>query len=504
MKHVSISRSAAWLRAGAGVILTACAGLLISATSSAQGTTGPSTNTANADNAAQDEGSNPNPSEGVNAAEKAAPAPSSNTSAPVGDSQTSTGLSSTTTPKPSAPPAQQNAAASSDDLLAQLEAAAAMDQEERTKTQGSAAVYAEREQQDPANLLGKELLGNETNPSLSLILDVGYAYFSSDKRVRMGGHAPTSTGPVLQGGELGASASVDPYFRVDLAYSFNHNHIEEFYLTTTSLPWNLQFRGGQFGARIGRQNPTHLHSWDFAVHPLPNQFLFGSHGIALPGGELSVLLPLPWYVELIGAVQGGDGGSFRTKSAEYGAPTFRDFLYPLRLVQFLDVGDDWGMQLGLNAVFGTSALAPEKNNRTETYGADLLLKWRPIGYGNTGFVYVKWTAEAWMRSMQAPGDLWRDVGGYTDLVFGLGKQWNTRVRGELWRRLRGNSPTEQNRRAAYGLNMEKGSAQVSFLPSHFSRVRAQYSVEHAEQLGFNHTVIMQLEVAAGAHGAHQY
>lgn len=393
---------------------------------------------------------------------------------------------------------------SDDELLRELTAAASTDDVERQKNAGSADVYWQREQQDPAGLLGKELIGNETNPALSLILDVGFAYFSSENRLRMGGHSPTTSGPVIQGGELAASASVDPYFRVDLAFSLNHGHIEEFFLTTTSLPWNLQLRAGQFGSNIGRHNPTHLHSWDFATHPLPNQFLFGTHGIALPGAELSYLFPLPWYMELTGAVQMGHSGSFRTKSGDNGSAGFEDFVYPVRLAQFLDVGDDWGLQLGLNGVFGTSAIGPENGNRTEAFGADLLLKWRPIGQGRTGFVYVKWTTEAWTRAMQVPNDLWRDVGGYTDLVFGLGQYWNTGVRGELWRELSGAAPTDQNTRAGFGVDMEQATAQVSYMPTHFSRIRAQYALQHSALFGFNHAAILQLEVSAGAHGAHQY
>jgi hypothetical protein len=406
----------------------------------------------------------------------------------------------TPAPAPAKKPDSANDAA----LMAELEAAASTDESALQKSRGSAALYFEQQAQDPANLLGKEVIGNETNPSISIILDMAFGYFSSDDRVRMGGHAPTTNGPFIQNAELAASAPIDPFFRIDLAHSLNHGHVEEVYLTTTALPWNLQFRGGKFKSQIGRHNPTHLHTWDFAVHPLPNQFLFGGEGLTLPGAELSVLLPLPWYVELIGALQTGEAGAFRTKSTDHGAPVLEDFVYPLRLVQFLDVGDDWGLQLGLNAVHGTSSFGPEQGNRSEAYGADLFLKWRPIGYGNSGFVYVKWTAEAWTRAMQVPNDLWRDSGGYTDLTFGLSKEWNAGLRGELWRRTSGENPNATNGRSAFGVDVERGSAQVSYMPSHFSRVRLQYSAEHAEELGVNHTGLLQLEVAAGAHGAHTY
>ncbi|HPY19712.1 MAG TPA: hypothetical protein PLM08_18645, partial [Polyangiaceae bacterium] len=247
-------------------------------------------------------------------------------------------------------------------LMAELTAAADKDDSSLNASRGSAAIAFEQRQQDPANYLGKEVIGNETNPSISIILDAAFSAFSKDNRLRFGGHAPTTNGPFIQNAELAASAPIDPFFRIDLAHSLSHGHIEEVFLTTTALPWNLQVRAGQFKSQIGRHNPTHLHTWDFVVHPLPNQFLFGGGGLTLPGGEVSVLLPLPWYVEVVGALQIGEAGVFRTKSTDYGAPVMADFVYPARIVQFLDVGDDWGLQIGLNAVHGTSTFAPEKEN----------------------------------------------------------------------------------------------------------------------------------------------
>lgn len=407
-------------------------------------------------------------------------------------------------PEPTPPPAKPKDPKANDDLMAELGAAAAADDQAMADSRGAGAIPHEQQQQDPMNLLGQEVVGNETNPSISLILDAAGAYFSNEDRLKLGGHAPATNGPTIQGVELAISAPIDPYFRVDLNHCLFHNHVEEVYLTTTALPWNLQLRAGQFNAKVGRHNPTHLHAWDFVVHPAPNQFLFGAEGLRLPGAEVSVLLPLPWYVEVIGALQAGEAGSFRTKSTESGDPSMEDFVYPVRIVQYLDVGDDWGMQIGLNTVQGTAPFAPEKGNRSEVYGADFFLKWRPIGYGESGFVYVKWTTEAWTRRMQVPEDLWRDVGGYSDLTFGLNKNWNTGVRGEIWRRVTGEDPSAENGRSNYGIDMESGSAQLSYMPSHFSRVRLQYSAQHAEELGTTHIGFLQLEVSAGAHGAHTY
>ncbi|MCP4673983.1 MAG: hypothetical protein GY854_00370, partial [Deltaproteobacteria bacterium] len=234
------------------------------------------------------------------------------------------------------------------------------------------------------------------------------------------------------------------------------------------------------------------------------------------GAELSFLFPLPWYVEIISALQMGESGSFETDFE--GDPSFKDFIYPLRLVQFFDLSDDWAIQLGLNGVLGPSPQVPKKN-RTHAWGADLMFKWRPIGQGNTGYTYIAWITEGWLREMQVPDDLWKDVGGYSDLIFGIAKRWNVALRGEMWKRLEGDDVGD---RKSYGLDIAKGVLSASFMPSHFSRLRLQYAFEHfldaynydeegepinggpplyAEN---NHTVMLQLEVSAGSHGAHKY
>jgi hypothetical protein len=385
----------------------------------------------------------------------------------------------------------------------ELEAAAAADAAARAGD--GAAAEGDVESEDPlAILFGKEIVGNESNPSLSFILDMGGAYFSEKDRIHLGGHAPTTNGPAVTGAELAASANIDPYFKFDMTFCFAHLHLEEIYFTTLALPGNLQVRGGLFLTRVGRQNNTHPHSWHFSLHSLPNQFLFGAEGLGAPGIEASWLAPLPWYVEVSGALQAGAGGAFKTKDLTEGDPSFADFIYPMRLAQFFDLADDWALQIAGNAVLAPSAVGPEVGNRANAYGGDLLLRWRPIGRGDTGYRSISLLVEGWYREMEVPADVWRDAGGYADLIFGIAKRWEAALRGELWRRLGGDAPSAENGRAKLGVDVERGSAAVSFLPSHFSRLRLQYTVESVEGYELNHIALLQVEVSAGAHGAHAY
>lgn len=406
-------------------------------------------------------------------------------------------------------------------LLAELAEAARNDEQSLNEENGRDAPSAEAAaREDPVNTLpdgARELLGNETNPSISIILDMAGAFFSHGRHLRQGGHAPVTNGPVIQGAELTASATIDPYFRLDMAFGLYHLHLEEIFATTTSLPGNLQIRAGLFKSKLGRHNPTHLHSWKFVIHPVANEFLFGAEGMGLPGAELSFLIPLPWYAEIIGALQMGSSGSFETDFSS-GDPSFRDFIYPLRLVQFFDLSDDFALQLGINAVLGPSTEVPTKN-RSYAFGADLMFKWRPIGLGHTGYTFISWTTEGWFRQLEVPNDLWEDIGGYSDLVFGIDKRWEVALRGELWKQLSGRDSLD---RARVGVDMVRGMFSASFMPSHFSRLRLQYAFEHfPKTLRYdldglptsqgprlfdqqNHSLMVQLEVSAGSHGAHKY
>jgi hypothetical protein len=352
----------------------------------------------------------------------------------------------------------------------------------------------------PSNL-GKELLGNESNPSISLILDTVASYATKKNRIHLGGHTPTTNGFAVTGMEMAASANIDPYFKFDLAMNFAHMHVEEAVLTTLGLPLNLQVRAGQFLSRVGRQNPTHPHTWNFVLHPLPNQFLLGAEGLSAPGVEFSWLLPIPWFAELILAVQHGEAGSLR---ASEGDPDLRDFIFPLRLVQFFDLSDDHALQIAGNMILGPSTFAPETDNRAYLFGGDFLYRYRPIGAGSTGSRHLTLSGEFWLRDLEVPKDLWRDLGGYVDLTLGFSKRWQAGVRGELWRRLSGDAPTMDNRRTDFGADTQRASLALTFLPSHFSRIRVQYTVEKVEGFPTNHMTFLQLEVSAGAHGAHAY
>jgi len=80
-----------------------------------------------------------------------------------------------------------------------------------------------------------------------------------------------------------------------LEMSFNFEafgaEFEEAFLKASNLPYGLEFRGGRYLNRIGTQNSTHLHGWDFADANLSTIHFLGDEGLATEGIEAS------WFQE---------------------------------------------------------------------------------------------------------------------------------------------------------------------------------------------------------------
>jgi hypothetical protein len=350
--------------------------------------------------------------------------------------------------------------------------------------------------------------GSSMNPDLSLIADFALAAFSADQPLQGGDHDPTRRGFNLQQLEMSLGKAVDPYFRFDANIVFGQDdvEVEEAYGTTLSLPWNLQLRAGQFLTRFGRINPTHPHAWDFVDQPLVMSRVFGGEGNRGLGAELSVLAPLPWYVELV--LSQSDAAGEGTARSFYGAMDLGvssplDLQTTAALKQFFPLSDDLSLAWGLSAAVGPNSSGPDR--RTDVYGTDVYLKFRPISYGS--YTIVALTAEWLYRRRQIPQDVLDDFGGYTSLFWRFAQRWAAAVRHEY------GSPS-RNRAGAIAADpldpdwteaRQRWTASVTFWPTEFSRLRLQGS---ADRPGWTDTTnwasFLAVEFVVGAHGAHKF
>lgn len=353
-------------------------------------------------------------------------------------------------------------------------------------------------------------LSRTLNPDLSVILDVALAAFSDvDRALQTGGHDPTENGFALQQLEVGVSSSVDPYFRLDghLVFGLFGVEVEEMYATTLGVPGGVQVRLGQMLTRFGRINPTHLHAWEFADQTLAIGRVFGGEGNRGLGVEVSWLTPLPWFVELIASSTSASGAS--TARSFFGASDLAiegpgDLQHTTIVEQFFALSDDLSLGWGLSAAFGPNGTG--RDNRTEVYGTDVYLKWRPISDPSNPHS-VSLTVEWLHRRRQVPDDVLWDLTGYAQLLWRFSRRWSVAGRWEHGTPARGLGGEV----AADDLDPEWTSARhraavsLTFWPTEFSRFRAQLSADVPTWLddpiwaGF-----LTAELVAGAHGSHDF
>lgn len=339
------------------------------------------------------------------------------------------------------------------------------------------------------------------NPDLAFVFDGALAYFSDDEPLQLGGHDPRRTGFTFQQLELAIGAAVDPYFRFDgyIVFAQFGVEVEEAYGTTLALPHGLQARGGQFLTRFGRQNPTHPHVWSFADQPLVLGKFFGGEGSRGLGAELSWLAPLPWYVELVASATDA-GGACCARSFlggdELPARGPRDLLYTGALKQFFALSPSLSLLVGLSAQWGPNASGG--GNRSEIYGGDLTLKWRPPSSPSRAAVIFQ--AEAMLRSRQIPHGRLQDHGGYAHLVWQMTPRWEIGGRLEYV-----SGVVDDPLDPAWARARDRAGVQVTFYPSHFSRLRLQATRDRPrwrDDAVF--AAILNVEWVTGAHGAHAF
>lgn len=341
--------------------------------------------------------------------------------------------------------------------------------------------------------------GNALNPAISIVLDVAGAWFSDDENHQRGAHDPDASGFVFQQLELSASAAVDPYFKFDscLVFTLSGVEVEEAYATSLSLPWNLQLRAGQMLTRFGRANATHPHRWDLVDQPLLLGKMFGGEAQRGVGAELSVLMPLPWYLELSGTAMGAGGGPTMRSfwgDSDLEVDGVEDLLYVATVKQFWALGDDWSAGLGLSGAFGPNATG--RDNRTEIYGVDLFVQWRPIS--RASYQRLSLTSEWMLRRRQVPAAVLQDWGGYTQLAWRFARRWGATARWELHHGVEGDplDPLESGLR-------HRTAAAITFWPTEYSRVRLQYGADLPSWRDVVvHSIFLNIELAVGAHGAH--
>jgi len=344
-------------------------------------------------------------------------------------------------------------------------------------------------------------LGSAMNPKISLILDGSLAWFRGSPG-STGGHDPSHSGFNLQALEMHLASDVDPYLHMDAQLVFGQEgvEVEEVYATSLALPANLQLRAGQFLAPIGRLNQTHPHSWQFLDQPLVLGKFLGSDGSRGMGSEVSWLTPLPWFAELRAVVMGAGAGACCSRSflgGQQGGADPRDLLYTIAFKQFFDVAPDWSLLWGLSAQAGPNGAA--RGARTAIYATDLYVKYRPLADSQRAAVALQ--VEWLLRERWLMGTRLQDHGAYAQLVWNVDPSWEVGLRSEYATGLRDDALD-----ADWTGTRTRQAVQVTWYPSHFSRLRLQGGHDRRPWMNADAgwSVLLGLETTIGAHGAHTF
>jgi hypothetical protein len=364
------------------------------------------------------------------------------------------------------------------------------------------------------------------NISFDSLIDFGWSTTSDVPRIERGDHDPKQRGFTLPNEEIVFEGAVDPYFKgfADIVFKLDEENeteveLEEVYLMTTSLPWNLQSKGGQFFTEFGRINQQHPHAWDFVDQPVVIGRMLGPEGLRNPGARLSWLVPTPFYSELFVAMQDSQGGtafSFRNPEHEFfGRPpversvtSLGDMLYVPRYVASFDLTDSQTLVAGVSGAFGPNDSGSDTS--TQIYGGDLYWKWKP-GWQSGGFPFVALQGEALGRRYEIgpvggptplPSDTVYDWGFYSQLLYGFTQRWVAGMRVDWVSSASAPSvPVEDRIPARF-----RWSPNLTFYPTEFSKLRLQYNYDQGRGVphGDASSVWMQVEFLLGSHAAHKF
>ncbi|MGE0402432.1 MAG: zinc-regulated TonB-dependent outer membrane receptor [Kofleriaceae bacterium] len=347
------------------------------------------------------------------------------------------------------------------------------------------------------------------NPDISLIADFALATFSDPDAaaaLQAGDHDPHENGFSLQGLELAASKAVDPYFKFNTYLNFGGEgvEIEEAYATTLDLPYSLQARAGQFLTRFGRLNPTHPHAWAFSDQPFALSRVFGGEANRGVGFELSWLTPLPWYVLVLGSAIDPRGDE--TSRSFLPSDTSLRHAWNLetvgRIEQFFELSHDTSLLWGLSWAGGPSSL--EDGTRSDVFGTDVYLKYRPITFGSYTIVSLQ---SEWLyrRREQAAGAALWDVNGYAELFWRFARRWGAGARYEYGSAARaGTAVMVDPLDPDWVRARHRAALAVTFWPTEYSRLRAQIQADDPRWSDVLYSAFLTLELSTGVHGAHSF
>ena len=322
---------------------------------------------------------------------------------------------------------------------------------------------------------------NYFNPAMSVIGNfLGVAGRSGD-----GEELPSAE---LRESEISLQAVIDPYARADLFLAFGEEgvEVEEGFVTLTALPANLLAKVGRMRAGFGKVNTLHLHLLPWPDQPLPLvNLLGGEEGWIGTGVSLAGSTPASRRHLLRGDAPGlrRRERAVRARASARTSPT-----------------TSTTASSAISATRPTSTSAsPGRTDPTASTPART-----PSSGGSTPPIAGSRSSAPPTNGLVLRGEVYRSrrdqvdsiqhaIGWFASGEYQLARRWSTGARYE-WSE-RADDETLHDRGEAVTL---------TFSPSEFSQLRGEYRRRHFAEDVTSDELLLQLQFAIGAHGAHPF
>ncbi|MDH4261726.1 MAG: hypothetical protein OEV78_01640 [Spirochaetia bacterium] len=325
--------------------------------------------------------------------------------------------------------------------------------------------------------------------------------------------------------ELTLYSAVDPFFDLFTAFHLTEAtfEIEEAYVRTLSLPFNIQLKAGKFFSSFGRLNEQHPHSWDFSDQPLVYFSFLGAEHLKEKGAQLTWLAPVSFYLMGGAEVLTGDNpmsfgvNGFSDPAAKH---IVENGLFPELYIGYIKSSFDIEnlvILLGVSGAQGSKRIDFGITNQDgyAVYGisrllaADLTVKWLIDSYRylswQSEFLYRNTIGDEYFSSGTTAKLVQNQSGFYSQIVFRFAQQWKAGIRYDL---MQMNNVTANSQKNNLPENLPRYTVMIEFSPSEFSSFRLQYNHDRSMYNGLspvvNNQVTMDANFNIGTHGAHKF
>jgi hypothetical protein len=351
-----------------------------------------------------------------------------------------------------------------------------------------------------SNAQTRSIISNLANPAIGM------------SALFLGQAAPNLNEPFgmqFQEAEISVISTVDPYWTLTGNFVFGADpatgvpdsvQAEEAYATTDSIP-NLQIKVGELRAYFGKHGLLHTHAFPFIQAPIVMGNTLGEEGFKDAGLEAAWLTPLPWYCELTGGAYtpvADDMAGQGNHPLDFASNAHDNIPYLGHLKNLFDLDEDTTMELGASSLIGMG----DDDLHHAVYGGDLTIRNVPLRQNNQrGWIlqgeYIK------KVSFGSDVNNQESEGWYGSFQYRWAQEWWTGLRAEECYNATPDLNVDTTENSLPG-NVQRVSANISWLASEFSEMRAEYSFARNDAGSVDNRVMLQFNYIIGFHPPHAY